>query len=641
MSASPSYVEPTINNEKLFDLWADIYDGERNPLVTLNEAVSSALLPDLSGCDVLDVGCGTGRSFGLLRRHNAKTIVGVDSSRAMCHRAESRKMAEVRCGSCEELPMECGVVDYTICNLVLGYVTDLNAFARELRRVSRVGAIALLSDLHPDTASALGWRRTFRVAGREYEPRWSGRPVGEVIEAFEGAGWSLQMRSEHRFGDSEKGILEEHGKREYIASISDRPVLFVLLFRLEQELMNPELSLKAGRVAQSGQTSVWQSIKIQDGKIARFGGEGQVNGDSGQLLSVGGYLLLPGLVNAHDHLQFALFPRLGSGHYQNASEWASDIHERFGETIARHRSVSRLSRIWWGAIRNALCGVTTVCHHDELSAEVLDAELPVSVVEHMAWSHSLNHDPRLIDKARGADSYLPFVFHAAEGVDTDSAGEFGVLEAHGAINSNTCLVHGVGFDEKAIEGLNRMGATLICCPSSNDFLFGRCVKKETIERVRRLVLGSDSPLTAGGDLLDEIRYTNQRLGINPSRMYNMVLEAPAKSLRLRDGQGELKLGGVADIVAVVDKGLTPEETLARLSWRDIELVVHRGRVSVASDDCYAKLSMVLRVGLEPLFVEGVRRWVRAPIAWLFREAKEVVVEGGLSLGGKMVRRVSQ
>ena len=41
-------------------------------------------------------------------------------------------------------------------------------------------------------------------------------------------------------------------------------------------------------------------------------------------LDLTGYLLLPGLINAHDHLEFGLFPNLGSGPYQNSAEWAKE-----------------------------------------------------------------------------------------------------------------------------------------------------------------------------------------------------------------------------------------------------------------------------------------------------------------------------
>ncbi len=43
---------------------------------------------------------------------------------------------------------------------------------------------------------------------------------------------------------------------------------------------------------------------------------------SGSSLDLSGFLLLPGLINAHDHLEFSLFPNIGDGPYQNAAQWA-------------------------------------------------------------------------------------------------------------------------------------------------------------------------------------------------------------------------------------------------------------------------------------------------------------------------------
>ncbi len=43
-------------------------------------------------------------------------------------------------------------------------------------------------------------------------------------------------------------------------------------------------------------------------------------------LDLDGLQILPGLINAHDHLEFALFPRLGRRIYSNATEWARDIY---------------------------------------------------------------------------------------------------------------------------------------------------------------------------------------------------------------------------------------------------------------------------------------------------------------------------
>ena len=37
-------------------------------------------------------------------------------------------------------------------------------------------------------------------------------------------------------------------------------------------------------------------------------------------------IVFPGLVNAHDHLEFNLFPFLANRRYTNYKEWSSDIH---------------------------------------------------------------------------------------------------------------------------------------------------------------------------------------------------------------------------------------------------------------------------------------------------------------------------
>ena len=68
-----------------------------------------------------------------------------------------------------------------------------------------------------------------------------------------------------------------------------------------------------------------------------------------------GYLVMPGLVNAHDHLQFALFPKPADPPYPNYIEWGEDIHRKFPEIIAKHRSVPKDVRLHWGGIRNLLC----------------------------------------------------------------------------------------------------------------------------------------------------------------------------------------------------------------------------------------------------------------------------------------------
>src|SRR5437588_1709038 len=101
----------------------------------------------------------------------------------------------------------------------------------------------------------------------------------------------------------------------------------------------------------------------------------------------------PGLINAHDHLEFALFPRLGKGPYANAAAWAADIHKPNESPVKEQRAVPRETRLLWGAIRNLAAGVTTVVHHNPWEAIFDDPGFPVRVVKRFGWAHSLHFAP--------------------------------------------------------------------------------------------------------------------------------------------------------------------------------------------------------------------------------------------------------
>src|SRR5579862_4366785 len=51
-----------------YDRWAEIYDGEGNPLVAMEEPWVDKLLGDVRGLAVADIGCGTGRQPYASRR---------------------------------------------------------------------------------------------------------------------------------------------------------------------------------------------------------------------------------------------------------------------------------------------------------------------------------------------------------------------------------------------------------------------------------------------------------------------------------------------------------------------------------------------------------------------------------------------
>ena len=197
-----------------------------------------------------------------------------------------------------------------------------------------------------------------------------------------------------------------------------------------------------------------------------------------RVVSLHGDRLLPGLVNAHDHLQFNNFSRTKfQDRYRNVAGWVADVSARRtsdpGLATANSTAVER--RVLTGVVKNLLSGVTTVVHHDPWHAALTQSDLPVHVLREFGWSHSLgvSGESRVQREFRETPPHQPWIVHAAEGIDAGAADEFERLEALGCIADNSVLVHGLGLTRAQRARLIDARGTVIWCPSSNLFLFGR------------------------------------------------------------------------------------------------------------------------------------------------------------------------
>jgi cytosine/adenosine deaminase-related metal-dependent hydrolase len=350
-----------------------------------------------------------------------------------------------------------------------------------------------------------------------------------------------------------------------------------------------------------------------------------------QVVDLGGAFVLPGLVNAHDHLELNHYGRLkGRDSYRNASEWIADLRPRLnGDAgIRAGRAHPLVERLFVGALKNLLSGVTTVAHHNPFYAE-LRRTMPIRVVRRYGWAHSFDLE-RLPAGARGepggdvaqrwraTPADAPFMVHLAEGVDAGARGELPRLEALGCLKPNTVIVHGVAIDGGGWRRVARAGAGLVWCPSSNAFLFGQTARvRELLDlngAAPAVALGTDSRVTGSRDLLDELRVARSAADVSAAELYSMVTLRAAALLR-QARAGRIAVGVPADIVVVpAPPGPAPDradadptgaagDALLGATRRDIRLVAIAGRPLVADPD-FAPVFAARRVAARPLTIDG-------------------------------------
>src|SRR5688572_23271022 len=127
------------------------------------------------------------------------------------------------------------------------------------------------------------------------------------------------------------------------------------------------------------------------------------------------------------------------------------------------------------------------------------------------------------------------------------------LERHGVIDAATLVVHGVQFDDAALARLRALGATLVTCPRSNRWVG---VGYPPIERFYK----SRVPVAVGTDSLASVEDLNLFSELKtmrylaPSVPARKILESAtivgARALGVDEELGTLTPGKAADIIAV-------------------------------------------------------------------------------------------
>jgi SAM-dependent methyltransferase len=190
---------------RTFTVSGDVYDrfmGRYSTRLAVPFADAAGIEP---GQDVVDVGSGPGAlSAELVRRLGPEHVAAVDPAPQFVDALRARLPGvDAHVGRAEELPFPDARFDAALAQLVLHFVSDADATAREMRRVVRPGGV--VGACVWDFGGGMRMLRLFWDAALAHDPdapdeehtRPFGRD-GEIAELFERAG----------LRDVERGSLE-------------------------------------------------------------------------------------------------------------------------------------------------------------------------------------------------------------------------------------------------------------------------------------------------------------------------------------------------------------------------------------------------------------------------------------------------
>ena len=330
-------------------------------------------------------------------------------------------------------------------------------------------------------------------------------------------------------------------------------------------------------------------------------------------------LILPGLIDAHNHILFDIFDEsdwVPSKMYGNHNQWTNEARYKAmvdtkqylngeGSPISLGCELDK-----YGEMKALIAGTTSVQGSANPSDRACYKSLARSIdqssnglgADEMQTSTIFPNNTSANGVCANFDSgrTRAYVIHIGEGIDATSRNELTKL---GTISSTpqclyapqTAIIHGTALGDPEMQLMADHGMSLVWSPRSNMFLYG-ATTNIPLARQKGITVALAPDWSIGGspNMLDELRFAdrvdNAQWGnqLSPQDLFAMATINAARALGVDDVLGSITVGKKADLMVIPGDLSDPYGALLRARPSDVRLVMVGG-VALYGDTAVAPL----------------------------------------------------
>ena len=389
-------------------------------------------------------------------------------------------------------------------------------------------------------------------------------------------------------------------------------------------------SIAGGTVLTPEKTIKNGSVTISNGRISKVTNG---SGDAGASVSIdaGKGVVVPGLINAHDHLLGTYHPKIGHGPYINWLPWDNDL--KSSPLYAERCQIENRDLYLLGAYRNLVSGVTRIRPHAAFRRRPV-LRPPSDEGDQGVLAGSFDHvvrpacDGVTVEYEKAVKEDIPFVTHIGEGWDEETKQDIKVIDRLGGLGATRYSSTACRFPTRT-DLVKKPGASCVWCGDSNMFMYNKTMDARAfLDKGINLCIGTDSSATGGENILYEMKFDQmvyERMygeKLSDEQILKMVTVNPAKAFRQKK-MGRIEEGCIADLCVFRDRGKSPANSVVHGHLRDVLLVVIDG-MPVYGDAAYEDMFDALGVTYSRVVLDGADRIIIGDPEGLLRRISRAV-----------------